>query len=110
MEYIYLVSEYYNNGEYYEDECDGTNNLRAFLTKEEAEQFIDTLNLPTADYPENEKYFEVHEGDDVFQYCCAFGSQFRRYFLHKTRDRYNGKPMYETLAYFIEEVPFGTEK
>ena len=110
MEYIYLVSEYYNNGEYYEDEYEYTNNIRAFATKEEAEEFIKGMDNPIAEYPKKESYFEVFEGDELFKYCSAYGEQFLRYFLHKVRERYNGKLVYETSAYYIKEVPFGKEQ
>lgn len=109
MKNIYLVAEYFNNGEYYEDECDGTNNLRAFATKEEAEQFIKELDNPTAELPEDEKYFEVFEGDEMFRHCSVYGHQFRRYFLHEVREGRNGYKVYETLAYLIREIPFGKE-
>lgn len=109
MESIYLVAEYYDNGESYEEHNDDVDIIHAFSTKEEAEQFIKELDVPTADYPENEKYFEVFEGDEIFKYCRVHGSQFRRYFLHEVEEGCNGYRIYETLTYFIRKIPFGKE-
>jgi len=106
MDKVYLVNEYFNNGEWYEDECDENNILGVFPTKEDAEKAIMEMNIPV-EYFSKEQYTEVSEGHPLFDYSCAFGEQFVRNFVHKTRERYDGKPMYETLAYFVQEVPFG---
>lgn len=103
--YIYLVVEYFNNGEICEEQDDYTNIIRAFPTVEEADQFIKELDIPVADYPKDEMYFEVFVGDEMFKYA-VYGDQFRRYFLHEVE----GYRVYETLAYFIRRVPFGKER
>ena len=109
MKNIFLVAEYYNNGESYEEQENYVSIIHGFPTKEEAEEFIKELDIPTADYPEQEKYFEVFKGDEIFKYCSALGTQFRRYFLHRVNEGRNGCRVYETLAYFIIKIPFGKE-
>ena len=106
MDKVYLVNEYFNNGEDYECECGGNIIRGAFYTKEDAEKAIMEMDIPV-EYYSKEQYMEVQEGDPLYIYSSAFGEHIIRNFIHKTRERYGGEPVYETLAYFVYEVPFG---
>ena len=105
MNNIYLVVKHYDNGWNYEEHKDFKSNVYAFPTREEAEQYIKEMDIPKTEFfdsEENEAYFEVHEGDKLFEYFEAYDKQFRRYFLHKDECG-----IYESLVYFVEEIPFG---
>lgn len=100
---IYLVEEYYNNGEWYEDEYESITPMHAFSTREMAVQFIAEMPVTKDICGE---YVEVKNDDFNFKYVTAFGNEYIRYYIHKERERYDGKPVYATIAYSIKEMPF----
>lgn len=101
MNKVYLVMEYYWNGEHYEDFEEKATPVKAFELKEEAEKFINAMPVPVKElqYDAQEEPLECEETVlwDVDSAIRAFA----------LRNKYGEDRCY---AYYILEVPFGKEE
>lgn len=104
MNSVFIVQEYFNNGEWYEEEYESNTPIRAFSTRENAIQFL--AEMPETKDVYEDKYVEVKKDDFDFKYVMAFGNEYVKYYIHKERERYDGNPVYATIAYSIKEIPF----
>lgn len=119
MNKVYLVMEYHWNGESWEDFEDKDTPIRAFGSKEEAEEFIKSMPVPVKEllYDEQKGSFECEElekkehggwkrsGDEEnHEVLWGVEGAIRAFVL---RNNYGCDQCY---AYYILEVPFGKEK
>ena len=118
MNKVYLVMEYRWNGEFWEDFEDKDTPIRAFKSREEAENFIKTMSVPLKKllYDEEKGSFECEEleknkiggwkrpGDEEnHEVLWEVEGDIRAFVL---RNKYGCDQCY---AYYISEVPFGKE-
>lgn len=118
MNKVYLVMEYSYNGEHYEDFEDQDTPIRAFESKEEAEEFIKLMPIPVKElrYDEQRRSLECEElvkkdnnrwkrkGDTYYEVLWDVEGAIRAFVL---RNKYGDDQCY---AYYILEVPFGKEE
>jgi len=119
MNSVYLVMEYFWNGGHWEDFEEKDTPIRAFKSKEEADDFIKTMPVPVKkfQYEEEKGSFECEElekkengswkrkGDETnYEVLWDVEGAIRAFAL---RHRYGD---YQCYAYYILEVPFGKEK
>ena len=119
MNSIYLVMEYYYKGEHYEDFEDQDTPIRAFGSKEEAEEFIKAMPVPVKElrYDAQKRSLKCEElekkdnnrwkrkGDETnYEVIWDVEGAIRAFAV---RNRYGDDQCY---AYYISEVPFGKEK
>lgn len=116
MNKVYLVMEYRWNGESWEDFEDKDTPIRAFKSREEAENFIKTMPVPLKEfiYDEQKGSFECEElekkenggwkrhGDEEnHEVIWGVEGDIRAFTL---RNKYGYDQCY---VYYISEVPFG---
>lgn len=118
MNNIYLIIECYDNGESYEDYYYNETPIRAFPSKEEAENYIRTMPVPkkqrsysySGDKDEYISCTELIKTDDKCVWLldglkCRIDPEYaiRAFALQNVY-------FTETYSYYISELPFGKEK
>ena len=117
MNKVYLAMEYYWNGEHYEDFEEQDTPIRAFGSKEEAEEFIKSMPIPVKEMnygsgqhckcEELEKketgYWKRAGDEENSIVLCEIEDALRAFAL---RNRYTD----QAYAYYISEIPFGKEE
>ena len=102
MNKIFIVQEYYNNGEFYEDEYEYQTSVYAFSTREMAEEYIKAM--PETIKYDHDEFVEVKKDGSFFRHVRAYGKQYTRHYIH-----HEYRDVYATLAYYIDEIPFEEE-